>query len=64
MAEISRAISEAGGNIRDVRHERANATLEVGEAHLVFLVETSGASNARYVRSAIEDRGYEVERVN
>ncbi|WP_435320948.1 threonine ammonia-lyase [Haloarchaeobius sp. TZWSO28] len=64
MSDISGAISDVGGNIRDVMHQRADAALEVGEANLVFLVETTGAGHARAVREAIEARGYEVERVN
>jgi len=47
-----------------VRHDRAVGDLEVGDAYLVFQVVTSGESHAKNVMDAIEDAGYEVERVN
>ncbi|MEF8773911.1 MAG: threonine ammonia-lyase [Halobacteriales archaeon] len=64
MEEISGRIAEQGANIREVRHDRAVADLDVGEAFLVFQVVTSGRSQAKNVVAAIEDGGYEVERVN
>jgi threonine dehydratase len=64
MAEISRRIATQGANIREVRHERAVDDLDVGEAYLVFEVITSGRGQAENAVEAIEDAGYEVERVN
>ena len=64
MAEISRRIAAQGANIREVRHERAVDDLDVGEAYLVFEVITSGRGQAENAVEAIEDAGYEVERVN
>ncbi|WP_247730574.1 threonine ammonia-lyase [Halovivax limisalsi] len=64
MSEISTVISDHGANIRTVRHDRAVDDLQVGEAYLVFQVVTSGSDHARSVIEAIEDRGYEVERVH
>jgi threonine dehydratase len=64
MSRISGLIGEKGANIRTVRHDRAVGDLHVGDAYLVFRVITSGESHARSVMSAIEDAGYDVERVN
>ncbi|WP_306061620.1 threonine ammonia-lyase [Natronococcus wangiae] len=64
MAHLSNCIADRGANIRSVHHYRANDSLSVGEAYLVFLVETSGASHASDIIETIEDEGYDVERVN
>ena len=64
MADISSAIADAGGDIQNVRHERAVTDLDVGDAYLVFQVITSGASHAERITDAIRDAGYEVTREN
>jgi threonine dehydratase len=64
MADVSERIAEQGANIREVRHDRTVDELDVGEAYLVFQVVTSGRGQAENVIAAIEDGGYEVERVN
>jgi threonine dehydratase len=64
MADVSERIAAEGANIREVRHDRAVDDLDVGEAYLVFQVVTSGRGQAENVVAAIEDGGYEVERVN
>ncbi|WP_248895895.1 threonine ammonia-lyase [Haloplanus halobius] len=64
MGRISGIIGDEGANIRTVRHDRAVGDLHVGDAYLVFQVVTSGEGHAKNVIEAIEDVGYEVERVN
>ncbi len=64
MADVSERIAGEGANIREVRHDRAVGDLDVGEAFLVFELVTSGRGQAENVVAAIEDGGYEVERVN
>lgn len=64
MAEISTRISEHDANIRTVRHERAVEDLNVGEAYLVFRIETSGVQHSRAITDSIEERGYDVTIVN
>lgn len=64
MAELSTLISEHDANIRTVRHERSVADLDVGEAYLVFRIETSGAEHSRTITESITDRGYDVAIVN
>jgi threonine dehydratase len=64
MGRISGIIGDQSANIRTVRHDRAVGDLHVGDAYLVFQVVTSGESHAKSVMAAIEDAGYDVERVN
>ncbi len=64
MEEISGAIADQRANIHDVRHDRSVEDLDVGEAYLVFEVETSGAEHAADIVGAIDDLGYEVDVVN
>jgi threonine dehydratase len=61
MEEISGIIAAQGANIQDVRHERSVAGLEIGEAFLVFNVETSGAEHATSISDAIREAGYPVD---
>ncbi|WP_224336504.1 threonine ammonia-lyase [Haloprofundus halobius] len=64
MGEISGTIADHNANIRTVRHDRSAPELDVGEAHLVFHIETSGAGHARNIIRSIRDLGYEVRHVN
>lgn len=60
MADISGLIAEQGANIHNVRHDRSVEDLEVGEAYLVFTVETSGVKHADSIVDSIESAGYSV----
>ncbi len=64
MQEISGIIAEHNANIQTVRHDRSEPELDVGEAYLVFQIETSGAGQARAIIRSIRDHGYEVRHVN
>jgi len=64
MAELSSIIANHGANIQTVRHDRALEELDVGEADLVFQVETSGAGHAANIIDSIAAHGYGVEVVN
>ncbi|WP_256684411.1 threonine ammonia-lyase [Halococcus qingdaonensis] len=64
MNTISSIIGGHGANIRSVRHDRSVPELDVGEAYLVFEIETSGTGHARTVIRSIRDRGYEVSHEN
>jgi threonine dehydratase len=60
MEELSGIIAAQGANIQDVRHDRSVEDLEIGEAYLVFNVETSGAEHAATISDAIRAAGYPV----
>ncbi|MDQ2052677.1 threonine ammonia-lyase [Natronolimnohabitans sp. A-GB9] len=64
MDEISGIIANHGANIHTVRHDRAVEDLTVGEAYLVFQIETSGIEHAAAIIDALEAEGYVVEDVN
>ncbi|WP_117362971.1 threonine ammonia-lyase [Natrarchaeobaculum sulfurireducens] len=64
MAHISGLIADCGANIQTVRHDRALEELDVGEAYLIFQVETSGVDHAVEILDSITAGGYEVELVN
>jgi len=64
MTDLSGTIADHGANIHDVRHDRAVEDLSVGDAYLVFKIETSGAEHAQSIIEAIEADGYTVEDVN
>ena len=63
MQELSGLIADQGANIHDVRHERSVDDLDVGEAYLVFNVETSGSEHADAIVDAITNAGYQVENI-
>ncbi len=64
MEEISGLIAEHNANIQTIRHDRSASEIDVGEAYLIFQVETSGAGQARAIIRSIRDHGYEVRHVN
>jgi threonine dehydratase len=64
LAEVSGVIADRGANIHDVRHDRSVEDLDVGDAYLVFQVETAGAEHAAGIVEDIAAHGYEVEVVN
>ncbi len=61
MEHISGIIADHGANIQTVRHDRALPDLSVGEAYLVFRVETGGAEQAATIVDAIDAAGYDVD---
>ena len=60
MQEISGRIADQGANIRNVRHDRSVEDLEVGEAYLVFDVETNGEQHSASIIDSVEAAGYPV----
>ena len=64
MEDISGIIADHGANIQTVQHDRALRDLDVGEAYLVFQVETSGAEHAANIVDSLSEHGYDVDVVN
>lgn len=60
MQEISGRIADQGANIRNIRHDRSIEDLEVGEAYLVFNVETNGKQHSASIIDSVEAAGYPV----
>ncbi|WP_418283966.1 threonine ammonia-lyase [Halorubrum sp. DTA46] len=61
MGEIATLIGAERANIRTVRHERSRPDLPVGDADLVFEVETNGPAHVDRVLKAVREAGYPVE---
>ncbi|WP_144799840.1 threonine ammonia-lyase [Halorubrum depositum] len=59
MGEIATLIGAERANIRTVRHERSRPDLPVGDADLVFEVETNGPAHVDRVLKAVRDAGYD-----
>ncbi|WP_254537024.1 threonine ammonia-lyase [Halomarina litorea] len=64
MEEVSGIIGSHNANIQTIRHDRSAPELDVGEAYLVFQIETSGAGHARNIIRSIRSQNYEVRHVN
>jgi threonine dehydratase len=64
LEEVSGIIADRRANIHDVRHDRSVEDLDVGEAYLVFQVETAGAEHAAGIVDDITAAGYAVDVVN
>jgi len=64
MATLANVIGEYGANIQTVRHERAVEDLKVGEAYLIFQIETSGVEHAADIVDAVAAEGFQVEVVS
>ena len=64
MHDISGVISEHNANIRSVRHDRSAPELSVGEAYVVYQVETSGSEHSRRIIRSVRSHGYEVKHLN
>ncbi|UIO99818.1 threonine ammonia-lyase [Halobaculum sp. CBA1158] len=64
LSTLSTVLADRGANVRHVRHDRAVGELRVGEAYLTFEVNTSGREHATQLIDAIDERGYEVTRIN
>ncbi|WP_152042361.1 threonine ammonia-lyase [Salinigranum salinum] len=64
LQELSGVVADHGANIQDVRHDRSSPELDVGEAYLVFTIETSGAGQARAIIRSVRGHGYEVRHLN
>ena len=61
QGSLSRAcaiVSECGGNILEVRHDRTNSNLPINTAIVTFELEIRDASQARFLRETLESEGY------
>lgn len=64
LETLSKLIADHGANVRNVRHERSVADLDVGEAYLYFRIETSGTEQTGRILETIRDAGYSITRIN
>ncbi len=58
LARIATVVSEAGGNILEVSHDRMMMDLSARSADLGLVIETRDAKHAEEIRKALEDAGF------
>ena len=60
MGEISTIIGDRDANIRTVRHERGRPEISIGDADLVFEIETNGRAHSERVIDALRSHSFDV----
>lgn len=60
---VTQVLAETGANIHQVFHERSHAHHKFGEAGVELDLETRGQDHATQIVSALEKRGFQVQRV-
>jgi threonine dehydratase len=64
LAEITRAIADAGGNIVDVTHRRAFTNVPLQFADVEFVLQARGPDHLRQILDALGSSGHAVELIN
>lgn len=60
LASVSKIISEHGGNVVSVHHERASDTEEITGCYLHMRMETRNAEHIEEITQALVDAGYKI----
>ena len=61
LTTVSRIISELGGNVTSVHHERANEGSDVNGCYLSLVLETRNFDHIAEIRKALTDYGFKIE---
>lgn len=61
LTTVSRIISELGGNVTSVHHERANEGSDVNGCYLSLVLETRNFDHIADIRKALTDYGFKIE---
>lgn len=61
LTTVSRIISELGGNVTSVHHERANEGSDVNGCYLSLVLETRNFEHIAEIRRALTDYGFKIE---
>lgn len=62
LARACNIISECGGNILEVHHDRGAANIQLSSCYVTFELETKDATQARLLRETLEAEGYKLVR--
>ncbi len=62
LARACSIISECGGNVLEVHHERGGRNMSLNSAYVTFELETRDAKQARELRETLEAEGYSLVR--
>ncbi|CAM9370819.1 unnamed protein product [Ectocarpus sp. 12 AP-2014] len=60
IAELTASISQAGGSIRDIYHERAWLHSNMDQVQIKVVVETFGEAHRESLHKALEAKGYDM----
>ncbi|CBN79579.1 conserved unknown protein [Ectocarpus siliculosus] len=60
IAELAASISQAGGSIRDIYHERAWLHSNMDQVQIKVVVETFGEAHRESLHKALEAKGYDM----
>ncbi|WP_239455359.1 threonine ammonia-lyase [Nocardioides gilvus] len=60
LAALLADVSETGGNVLEVAHERTSPTLAIDEVEVRIQLETRGVPHAREVAALLRERGYRI----
>ena len=61
LAEVTRTIGEAGGNIVEVHHQRAFSNLPLQSAEVEFVLQTRGLAHLRQIVDSLQAAGYKAQ---
>ena len=61
LTTVSKIISELGGNVTSVHHERANEGSDVNGCYLSLVLETRNFEHIAEIRKALTDYGFKIE---
>ncbi len=60
LTNVSRIISELGGNVTSVHHERANEGSDVNGCYLRLVLETRNFEHIEQIKKALSDHGFKI----
>jgi threonine dehydratase len=63
LSEITRALAQLKLNIVELSHTRHNQYLDFGWTRVDVMIETEGASHAKWAHDRLRDRGFDVQMV-
>jgi threonine dehydratase len=61
LTTVSKIISDLGGNVTSVHHERANEGSDVNGCYLSLVLETRNFEHIAEIRKALTDYGFKIE---
>ena len=60
LTDVSRIISDLGGNVTSVHHERANEGSDVNGCYLRIVMETRNFEHIEQIKNALKDNGFKI----
>ena len=60
LTDVSRIISDLGGNVTSVHHERANEGSDVNGCYLRIVMETRNFEHIEQIKNALKENGFRI----